>query len=334
MPFLLKRGGENEPLEVQRWQYFLLKNQVTQVGSIDAQFGGKTEEGTKIFQIQRALPVTGELDQATLEVAQGLGYTVRPDNFYDTISGPNFPPRPNNLTSPSNHDRNKALGCFRFRQLPIQNRGDPDEIVTEGSCDGVIADWRMENIIDLPIPQMKFASGFSGVMRCHRLAAPHILLLFARWEQLDLLHLIRRFDGAYVPRYKRGQSPGPGGHGIKRSDQTDAISNHGFGAAFDINEPDNPFGHVPRGLPAAWLRARTGRPRKRTRLLLGRPLQPGERPGRHAFRICQVLIAGGPRAAGGSVASARTIARRTPIITARSAFSRDAGLYGIPITFP
>jgi hypothetical protein len=75
--------------------------------------------------------------------------------------------------------------------------------------------------------------------------APHILLLFARWEQLDLLHLLRSYDGAYNPRYKRGQSPSAGGHGIKRSSQVSELSNHAFGAAFDINEPDNSFGEEP-----------------------------------------------------------------------------------------
>jgi hypothetical protein len=39
MPFFLKRGGNNVPLEVQRWQYFLLKQNIPQVGRIDAQFG-------------------------------------------------------------------------------------------------------------------------------------------------------------------------------------------------------------------------------------------------------------------------------------------------------
>jgi hypothetical protein len=121
--------------------------------------------------------------------------------------------------------------------------------VTQGSCDGEVKDWRKQNIIDLQSPQIIFASGYHGVLRCHRLAAPHILLLFARWEQRDLLHLLRVSDGAFNPRYKRGKSPSPAGHGTKRSDQVDAISNHAFGSAFDINEPDNPYGHVPAVCP-------------------------------------------------------------------------------------
>ncbi|MEO8317076.1 MAG: M15 family metallopeptidase [Bradyrhizobium sp.] len=249
MPFLLKRGGRNLPLEVQRWQYFLRKQNVTQTGAIDAQFGAKTEEATKIFQVQRSLPPTGELDQATLDVAQGLGYTVRLNNYYNDKSTSRFPPRPTDISSPSNADRNAALGCFKFKQLSLDHRADDDEIVTLGSCDNSVADWRTENIVDIQIPQLKFAVGFSGTMRCHKLAAPHILLLFARWEQLDLLHVIRNYDGAYVPRYKRGQSPGTGSHGVKRSSDVSAISNHAFGAAFDINASDNAFGTEPALCP-------------------------------------------------------------------------------------
>ena len=245
MPFLLQRGGRNMPLEVQRWQYFLLRNKITQAGAIDAQFGAKTEEATKVFQVQHSLRVTGQLDEATLEVAQGLGYTVRSNDYYDDKLTRSYPPRPANISSPGNADRNAGLGCFKFKQLSIAHRGDPDEVVTLDSCDGSVADWRAENIIDIQIPQMKFVSGFSGVMRCHRLAAPHILLLFARWEQLDLLHLLRAFDGTYNPRYKRGQSPSTAGHGIKRSSQVSALSNHAFGSAFDINASDNPFGEEP-----------------------------------------------------------------------------------------
>jgi hypothetical protein len=245
MPFLLQRGGKNVPLEVQRWQYFLLKKQVTQTGEIDGQFGAKTEEATKIFQVQHALKVTGRLDEPTLEVAQSLGYTVRPDGYYDDKMDDNYPRRPDDIQSPTNASRNAALGCFKFKQLPLANRGDKDEIVIQGSCDGTVADWRNENIIDLQIPQIQFAKGYRGVLRCHKLAAPHILVLFARWEQLDLLHLLRVYDGSFSPRYKRGRSPSPAGHGTKRSDQVSAISNHAFGSAFDYNEPDNPYGEVP-----------------------------------------------------------------------------------------
>ncbi len=194
MPFLLQRGGKNVPLEVQRWQYFLLKSKIPQAGLIDAQFGAKTEEATKIFQIQHALKPTGRLDAVTLQAAEELGYAVQPDNYYDDKMDDTYPPRPKKISSPSNNDRNTALGCFTFK---------------------------------------------------HLLVAPHIADLFAEWEKLDLLHLIRTYDGAYNPRYKRGKSPSSKGHGTKRSDQTSALSNHAFGSAFDINAADNQYGHKP-----------------------------------------------------------------------------------------
>jgi hypothetical protein len=246
MPFLLQRGGKNVPLEVQRWQYFLLKNKVTQTGAIDAQFGAKTEEATKIFQVQRGLKTNGRLDQATLDAAQELGYTVQPDNYYDDKKTDAYPPRPANLASPSNASRNAALGCFIFKQLPLPNRGDKDEIVPQGSCDGQVADWRKANIVDVTIPQLQFADGYPGKVTCHRLVAPKLVALFARWEELDLLHLVRAFDGAYSPRYIRGDSPSPNGHGAKRSDQVSSLSNHAFGSAFDIdNGDDNGYGEMP-----------------------------------------------------------------------------------------
>jgi hypothetical protein len=249
MAFFLKRGGPNVPLEVQRWQYFLLKQNIPQVGRIDGQFGLKSEEATKFFQIQRAIAVTGEFDAATRSAAKTLGYTVVSDDHYDDKKTAAFPPRPTDLSSPDNADRNAGLGCFKFKQLP-RPRPDPDEIVILGSCDGTIADWRQTNIVSIAIPQLRFAKGFGGTITCHKTAAPHIKALFEKWEELDLLHLIRDYDGTFSPRYKRGQSPpGNGGHGVKQSRNVEALSNHAFGSAFDINAEDNPFGERPALCP-------------------------------------------------------------------------------------
>jgi hypothetical protein len=250
LPFLLTRGGKNIPLEVQRWQYFLRKQGIPQAGAIDGQFGLKTEDATKIFQLQHTIkPMSGRLDEATLDVAKDLGYSVKPGDYYDGKRTDGYPPKPRNINSPTNASRNAELGCFKFKQLPRQNRGDAEEIVIGGSCDGKIADWRKTNIVDISVPQLAFASDYHGVVTCHRLVAVHVQKLFNRWEELDLLYLIRAYEGAFNPRYKRGQSPGDGGHGFKRSDQVDAISNHAFGAAFDINVDDNPFDDTPQLCP-------------------------------------------------------------------------------------
>ena len=241
MPFFLARGGSNVPLEVQRWQYFLLKQNFPQTGGIDGQFGLKTENATRFFQVQHNIPVSGGFDAATRDVARTLGYTVVPDDFYDDKKGTQYPPKPNNLKSPDNKSRNKGLGCFSFKQLPRASRSDKDEIVILGSCDGTIDDWRKANIVDVAIPQLRFATGFTGTVTCHRIVAPRIARLFARWEELDLLHLIRAFDGTFSPRYKRGQSPSDQGHGVMQSASVDKLSNHAFGSAMDINADDNPF---------------------------------------------------------------------------------------------
>jgi hypothetical protein len=249
MPFFLKRGGNNNPLEVQRWQYFLLKQNIPQVGHIDGQFGLKSEEATKFFQVQHAIAVTGEFDAATRNVARNLGYTVVPDNHYDDKKTTAFPPRPTDLSSPDNESRNAGLTCFKFKQLPLANRGDKDEIVILGSCDGTIADWRHTNIVSIAVPQLRFAVGFNGTITCHKVAAPRVKALFERWEALDLLHLIRDFDGMFNPRYIRNKSPSAAGHGVKQSRSVTTLSNHAFGSAFDINAGDNPFNERPALCP-------------------------------------------------------------------------------------
>ena len=251
MSFLLERGGSsNLPLEVQRWQYFLRKRGIAEAGSIDAQFGLKTETATKIFQAAQGVAQTGKLDDATLGAAVALGYTDRPSNYYDDKKGSNFPTRPSTLQSPTNASRNHGLGCFRFIQLPLANRPEAESIHILGSCDGTIADWEHSQIVDLPISQKVFAKGFSGHIRCHQLVAPHVQKLFQLWDQLDLLHLVIDFEGAFNPRYMRGASPGPNPQPATQSDQVDSLSNHAFGSAFDINVADNEFKGSPARCPA------------------------------------------------------------------------------------
>lgn len=251
MPFLSKRGGNNIAAEVQRWQYFLRRQGIIQAGRIDGQFGLKTETATKFFQVSQGIAqVSGELDTITLSAAKQLGYTARPDDYYDDKRTTSYPRRPKNLRSPTNGDRNNGLGCFLFKQLPLEHRSDKDEIVILGSCDKSISDWRKENIVEVDINKPVFAAGFDGKVTCHRVVAPRIRNLFDRWFELDLLHLIIEYSGSFSPRYKRGQSPGKGGHGEKRSDQVNELSNHAFASAFDINVEDNPFKATPSLCPA------------------------------------------------------------------------------------
>lgn len=72
MPFQLSRGGGNFPAEVQRWQYFLRKQGIDQVGAIDADFGLNTETATKFFQVKHRLSATGRVNESTLAKAEEL----------------------------------------------------------------------------------------------------------------------------------------------------------------------------------------------------------------------------------------------------------------------
>lgn len=246
MAFPLSRGGKNVIAEVQRWQYFLLRKGINQVGAIDGDFGVNTETATKFFQVKAGIPTNGKVDDRTLNAAQQQGYTILPDDYYAKRAGTGFPARPGNLQSPSNATRNRDFGCFQFMQRPLANRPDREAIVIRGSCDGATPDWVAANIVTVPIPQLRFASGFNGNIRCHAKAAPMLTRLFAHWEKDDLLHLVRSYEGCFVPRYIRGKAlPGDNGHGNKLSTDTPNLSNHSFGSAFDINFPDNQLGTTP-----------------------------------------------------------------------------------------
>lgn len=246
MPFQLSRGGANVPAEVQRWQYFLRRQGIGQVGAIDADFGLNTENGTKFFQVTHGLGATGKVNQSTLDKAAELGYTIVPDDYYSRRAGPGFPERPTDLTSPSNSTRNADFTCFEFLQRKLEQRPDEEAIVQKGSCDGESPDWVAAHIVNIDAPQLRFARGFTGKVRCHAKAAPLLTDLFRKWEEDDLLHLVISYEGCFVPRYKRGKAPaGTGGHGKKRSSDVDDLSNHSFGSAFDINFVDNQLGHVP-----------------------------------------------------------------------------------------
>lgn len=245
MPFTLSRGGNNIPAEVQRWQYFLLRRGVSQVGRIDADFGAKTEEATRIFQLQQQLAPNGKVNAATLEAARQQGYTVLADGYYAERAGAGWPARPDGLGSPGSDWRNTRFSCFRFVQKQNAYRDRPERIVIRGSCDGRIADWTKANIIDFPSSAFSHADGYRGYFRIHRNAKEALEELLHQWRSLDLLHLVISFAGAFDPRYIYGENPGNGAQPERRSTETGKLSNHAFGSAFDINTTWNWISEVP-----------------------------------------------------------------------------------------
>jgi len=244
--FKLSRAGSNVPAEVQRWQYFLRRQAIDDVGPIDASFGGKTELGTKIFQIKTGLTAHGRVDENTLEAAAGNGYTILDDDYYSKRTSLSWPPVPSNIRSPSNTWRNSKFKCFEFLQKKLSQRPDIESIVIKGSCDGNFPDWEDGYIVDLVDSRLQFAAGYRGYFRTHKFAAESIKALLDKWEQDDLLHLVLNYAGCFIPRYKRNQAPpGSNGHPRKKSSDTNALSNHSFGSAFDISTTWNWLGDTP-----------------------------------------------------------------------------------------
>ncbi len=244
--FKLSRNGSNVPAEVQRWQYFLLKQKIPQVGIIDASFGKNTEEGTKIFQMQNGLIAHGRVGKNTLEKAAGIGYSILESDYYKNRSSVDWPPRPTNLKSPSNSWRNTLFECFEFIQKKRSQRPDAESIVIKGDCAETTDDWEEKNINNFFDDRLKFASGYRGYFRCHVKMVEPLSLLLDQWEKDDLLHLVLNYAGCYVPRYKRNQAPaGQAGHKERSSKDVDELSNHSFGSAIDISTTWNWLGETP-----------------------------------------------------------------------------------------
>lgn len=246
MSFKLSRGGNNIPAEVQRWQYFLLVTRgIVQAGKIDADFGPKTEEATKIFQIQQGLSPTGKVNEQTLQVASAYRYRILPDNYYSERDAVSWPPAPGNLSSPSSAWRNQKFTCFKFVQKAMAFRDRPERIVIRGSCNGSTADWPKAHIVDFPTSVFSHVDGYRGYFRIHQKAKENLEELLRRWKDESLLHLPITFAGAYDPRYIFGHNPGNGPQPELRSTEAGKLSNHAFGSAFDINATWNWIGDTP-----------------------------------------------------------------------------------------
>jgi hypothetical protein len=85
--------------------------------------------------------------------------------------------------------------------------------------------WVRRNIGTASVPLL-------GRIRCHRKLIPLVRSAMAEVRAEGLSDLVRTYSGCYAPRTTLG-APGA------------SISHHAWGAAIDINAPDNPFGQEP-----------------------------------------------------------------------------------------
>lgn len=125
----------------------------------------------------------------------------------------------------TNLERIARFGWFPFEPAPTAE--NPDGI-------RIVGDWAKDHIVRVHVPQLDRA------VSIHKACEAAFLGLWADWEALGLRSRVLTFNGAWVPRYKRGKSGGG----------WDALSNHALGTAFDINAKWNPLGHAPAPLGA------------------------------------------------------------------------------------
>ncbi len=226
--------------DVETWQQFLTRKGFW-LGTVDADFGQKTHNATVAFQRKYRLYPDGIVGPRTLRVAREYGFRPsapqaptplpprqpnparppRPPRSGENVppDSLNYPPRPNGLPVPTLQNAINLFGRFAYTPNPATFNGRGITITD---------DWERRNIITINVPQLRgisiYGTASSGNMRVHRLAADQIRRLFQAWEDAGLIHLLRTYSGSFTPRFIGG---------------THTLSNHAFGAAFDINEEWN-----------------------------------------------------------------------------------------------
>lgn len=133
---------------------------------------------------------------------------------------PSWPPRPDfSILTDHGGARERVLGRIEW----VRASGDFIRI-TNG--------WERQHLVEVFIPQLAHVPGGNGGrLLFHRIAAEQLRRLFAAWESAGLLHLLKTFDGAWVPRTIRLNPT--------------VLSNHAYGTAFDINAAWNGMLRVP-----------------------------------------------------------------------------------------
>lgn len=225
--------------DVRRLQEFL--NSQNGAGlSPDGHFGSHTRDGLIAWQRGRGLAPSGMVDETTRDALNAGGLVLLGPPSPSAQPGSNWPPRPAAPPQPTPAHTGAIFGKFNFRAAP--EPGNPEAIE-------ILDGWKEANIVAVPIPELDnglFAVGNSysvqpvGRISCHRLAAPKFQQLFVEWRRANLIDRVITCAGAFNARLKRGATnPIPAN-----------LSNHSWGTAIDINDEQNPRGHVPLTLGA------------------------------------------------------------------------------------
>jgi peptidoglycan hydrolase-like protein with peptidoglycan-binding domain len=204
---------------------------------IDGVYGAGTFNAVKAFEQQHGLAVTGKCAGSTLRKARDLGFDAVEFEVDATNSGAAFPRRPGPavLPQPTAAITASMFGTFPFARAPLP--GNPENI-------RILNDWATRNIVTITVPQLvgvpiQLGQGHAtlskGKVNCHMLAKDKILALFKAWGDAGLATRILTWDGGFNARLKRGRTVAIPAN----------LSNHSFGATFDINAGLNPMGNIP-----------------------------------------------------------------------------------------
>jgi hypothetical protein len=209
--------------DVERWQTFLIGfgYPIQATGIYD----DATIAATKKYQRGNALVADGIVGNSTLNAATTAGFALFVVDDDSTNKQSQFwPPRPMDLAVPTDAQRKKLFGEFKYTAKPT--RSNPEAIVIDPQ-------WVRDNIVTVDVSEF-FAGGLPlSSVRVHKLAADPLIALLTAWQSKGLLSHILSWDGSFVPRFKRG-----------RAAQQD-LSFHSWGAAFDVNAEENPLGVIP-----------------------------------------------------------------------------------------
>jgi hypothetical protein len=216
---ILRRGSEGE--EVRRWQNFLIGQGLLR-DIADGVFGPRTDAATRVFQKSKRLEVDGCVGPHTYGAALSAGFDPLFSDPQGGTSGLDWPPQPIFPPLNSNEERAVTFGAFRYERIAAEK----DDI-------RILDSWEGKNIVSLVIPQLRGIKGAraDGRIRVHKRIAEQFKALFAAWETEGKMSLVLTWEGSFVPRFQRGSAA--------------KLSNHAWGAAFDINYEWNKLGAVP-----------------------------------------------------------------------------------------
>jgi hypothetical protein len=135
------------------------------------------------------------------------------------------------MLKPLTHaQRVERFGRFSYSAAPTEKNAERIVIAPE---------WVAQNIASFTVAQLA-ALGRPTAISFHRLAGHRLVLLWSAWEAAGLLDRVLSFNGAWVPRFKRGKAGGGPA----------SLSNHSWGTAFDINAKWNRLGQEPAAIGA------------------------------------------------------------------------------------